>query len=71
MDNRSGILFSECWVLCPFLLLGAPARMMMFRGGWVVSRGPGTHSSRCQDRGTSTVWQDKVGGFDTVFMHEL
>ena len=34
------------------------------RGGWVTSCGPGARSLRwCQDRGTSIMWQDKVGGF--------
>ena len=64
MDNRSGRLFSECCLLCSFLLQVSTGPHDNARGGWVASRGPGAHFLRwCQDRGTSIMWQDKVGGF--------
>ena len=46
MDNRSGRLFSECWLLCLFLLKVSAGPHDDARDGWVVSRGSGAHFPR-------------------------
>ena len=46
MDNRSGRLFSESWLLCSFLLQVSAGPHDDARGGWVASRGPGARFPR-------------------------
>ena len=49
-DNRSGILFSECWLLCSLLLEVSTSPHGDARGGWVVSRGPGARFLKMMSR---------------------
>ena len=46
MDNRSGRLFSKCWLLCSFLLQVSAGLHDDAQGGSVASHGPGAHFPR-------------------------